>query len=190
VLRQGGKGASPLPGGSVEINLGPAPIHANSRFGREAAVLLCMETGAVRACQRDTAWAMSEENAELFYKWNKAFNRRDLDALLALADPDIELLSRIAEVEGGGPYRGHDGVRSWWESLFSISPDYSAELEEVRDLGKVTLARVQNRGHGLGSDAPMGETSWDVIEWRHKKAIWWGIYRSEDEALEAAGLSA
>jgi hypothetical protein len=34
----------------------------------------------------------------------------------------------------------------------------------------------------------MGETSLDVIEWRHKKAIWWGIYRSEDEALEAAGL--
>jgi ketosteroid isomerase-like protein len=131
---------------------------------------------------------MSRENAELFYKWNSAFNRRDLDALLALADPDIELLSRIAEVEGGGPYRGHDGVRSWWESLFSISPDYSAELEEVRDLGKVTLARVHNRGHGLGSDAPMGETSWDVIEWRRKKAIWWGSYRSEDDALEAAGL--
>jgi hypothetical protein len=61
-------------------------------------------------------------------------------------------------------------------------------LEEVRDLGKVTLARVHNRGHGLGSDAPMGETSWDVIEWRHEKANWWGIYRSEDEALEAAGL--
>ena len=133
---------------------------------------------------------MSQENVELFYEGNKAFNRRDLDALLALADPDIEVLSRIAELEGGGPYRGHDGVRSWWESLFSIFPDYSAELEEVRDLGKVMLARVLNRGHGSGSDAPMGEAAWHVVEWRHKKAIWWGSYGSEADALRSRRAAA
>ena len=35
----------------------------------------------------------------------------------------------------------------------------------------------------------MDQTSWQVIEWRQKKAIWWGIFLSEAEALEAAGLS-
>ena len=131
---------------------------------------------------------MSEKNVESFYEGNKAFNRHDVDALLALTDPDIEFISRIAEIEGGGPYRGHDGIRRWLKSLLEISPDFSAEVEEVRDLGKMTLARVLNRGRGSGSDAPMDQTSWQVVEWRHKKAIWWGIYRSEGEALEAAGL--
>ena len=46
---------------------------------------------------------MSKENVELFYEANDAFNRRDLDALLALADPDIEWFPRIAELEAGAP---------------------------------------------------------------------------------------
>lgn len=129
------------------------------------------------------------ENVDLHYLGNDAFNRRDIDALLALADPDIELFSRIREMEGGGgPYRGPDGVQSWLETLLDIAPDFSAEIEDIRDLGEVTVARVRNRGHGLGSDAPMDQTSWQVIEWRHRKAIRWHIVLSEAEALEAAGL--
>ena len=131
---------------------------------------------------------MSQENGNLFSLGNDAFNRRDIDALLALCDPDVELLSRVAEMEGGGPYRGHDGIRSWYESLLSISPDFSAELEEVRDLEDITLARVRNRGRGMGSDAPMDQTTWQVVKWQEGKGIWWGIFLNEAEALKAAGL--
>lgn len=42
--------------------------------------------------------------------------------------------------------------------------------------------------HGLGSNAPMKQTNWDVTEWRDKKAIWWRTFRTEAEALEAVGL--
>ena len=34
----------------------------------------------------------------------------------------------------------------------------------------------------------MDQTSWQVIEWHQKKAIWWCIVLSEAEALQAAGL--
>lgn len=88
---------------------------------------------------------------ELTYEANDAFNRRDLDALLALADPDIEVFPLIARLEGGGPYRGHDGVRRWWESWLAVAPDFSTEVEEVRDLGDVTVARFRVRGHGIRS---------------------------------------
>lgn len=93
----------------------------------------------------------------------------------------------MLELEGGGLYRGHDGVRSWWESLFDIFADFSGESEEVRDLGDVTVARVRLRGHVMESDAPIEQTSWHVVEWRHKRNVWWRICRSEAEALEAAG---
>jgi ketosteroid isomerase-like protein len=146
---------------------------------------------------------MSQETVELMYEANDAFNRRDLDALLALSDPDVEFIPdallalldpevefipRIVQVEGGVPYRGYDGVRSWWENLLGVSPDFSSEIDEVRDLGDVTVARVRLRGHGIESGATMEQTSWQVVEWRYKKAIWWRIFRSEAEALEAAGL--
>ena len=131
---------------------------------------------------------MSQGNVELQYRAADAFNRRDIDAFLALCDPDGEFTTRVSELEGGGPYRGHDGVRSWLEDLLGISPDFSVEIEEVLDLGAVTIARQRHRGHGMGSDAPMEQTAWIVTEWRDSKAIWWRVYQSEAEALEAAGL--
>jgi len=131
---------------------------------------------------------MSQENVELTYLASDAFNRRDLEALLALADPDVEAYPRIVELEGGGPYRGHDGLRNWWKDVFDIIPDLTHEIEEVRDIADVTVARIRQRGRGAGSDAPMVQTQWIVTKWRDKKAIWWRILLSEKEALEAAGL--
>ncbi len=132
---------------------------------------------------------MSGENVELVHRAVDAFNRRDLDAFLELCDPDMEFFSRILELEGGSPYHGHEGIRSWWEGLLGVSPDFSTEIDEVRDLGDVTVARYRLRGHGKGSGASMEHTSWQVTEWRNKKAIWWRVFVSEAEALEAAGLS-
>ena len=129
------------------------------------------------------------ENVELARRAFDAFNRRDLDGFLALADPDAEFHSRIAELEGGEPYRGHEGIRSWWESLFAISPDFVSEIDEIRDAGDVTISRVRQRGRGTESDAPMEQTQWVVTRWHDGKSIWSRVLLSEAEALEAAGLA-
>jgi len=115
---------------------------------------------------------MSQENVELVYRLNDAFKRRDLDAYLALCDPEVEYYSRFGELEGGGPYRGHEGVRSWWEKLLAFSPDFRTEIEAVQALGNVTVARVRQRAQGVGSDAPVAQTQWIVTRWRNGKAVW------------------
>ncbi len=131
---------------------------------------------------------MSEENVELAHRAADAFNRRDLDAFLALFDPDVEFNSRIVQLEGGGPFRGHDGIRGWWEDLFGVFPDFSTEIEEIRVLGDTTITRVHLRGQGIESDAPTEQTQWIVSVWRQNKAISWRACDSKVEALEAAGL--
>jgi ketosteroid isomerase-like protein len=132
---------------------------------------------------------MSQENVDLLYRACEALNRRDLDAMLALQDPDVEFTPLLLEVEGGGSYRKLEGVRIWWNDLLGVFPDYRIEVDEVRDLGSVTVARVRGRGHGVESNAFSEATFWQVTEWRHKKAIWWHNFQNEAEALEAAGLS-
>ncbi len=132
---------------------------------------------------------MSEENVELYSRAHAAFNRRDLDAFLALCDPDVEFASGLLELEGGGPYRGHDGVRSWWQNLLSVFPDFGTDIDEVRDFGDLTVARLRLHGQGMKSDAPTEGRQWQVAEWRQKKCIRWRVFVSEAEALEAAGLS-
>jgi ketosteroid isomerase-like protein len=131
---------------------------------------------------------MSQENVELSYKANDAFNRRDLDSLLAFADPDIEWSPRIVELEGERTFRGHDGVRRWWEEWLALFPDFAGEVEEVRDRGDVTVARVRLRGHGVASGAGMEQTIWQFAEWRQGKCVRYRTFETEAEALEAAGL--
>ena len=132
---------------------------------------------------------MTQENVEQQYRAADAFSRRDLAAFLAICDPEIELVSRHLELDGSGHLRGHAAVRRWWETLLSVYPDFTSEIEEVRDLGDVTVARQRFRGQGIQSDALIEQMQWFVTQWRNGKAIWWRTFQSEAEALEAAGLS-
>jgi len=130
---------------------------------------------------------MSQENVELHYQSVDAVNRRDLDAFLGLSDDDVEVVSRIVAVEGG--LRGHEGVRRWWEEWFAAFPDYKIEIDEVRDLGAVTVAAMRAVAHGAGSEVPLEDTTWLAIRWRKGKAVWWQVLYTREEALEAVGLS-
>jgi ketosteroid isomerase-like protein len=138
--------------------------------------------------QRDTGRAMSQENVELTYGALDAFSRGDFDALLAMFYEDVEVFSRLAPL-GDGSYRGHDGVRSWWQNLHDAFPDLALEVLEVRDLGDVTLGAVRFHGHGRQSGAPIDETFWQVAHWRDGNVIRYSSHNSEAEALEAVGLS-
>ena len=130
---------------------------------------------------------MSEENVELHFRANDAFNRRDMDALLAFMDTDVEFVSRLVPMEGH--YHGHDGIRRWWDDLLDTLPDFAIEVVEVRDPGDLTVATVRTRGHGAGSDILLDETVWQVARWRRGKCVWWRNFHARGDALEAAGLS-
>jgi ketosteroid isomerase-like protein len=128
---------------------------------------------------------MSEENVTAAYRVYDAFNRRDLDAVLELADDEVEVETRLVAMEGG--YHGHDGVRRWWRDFLDVFPDYIVEVVEVQDLGDVTLGHLRGRGHGTASATPVVETYWQPIRWREGRCVWWRNLPTEAEALEAAG---
>jgi ketosteroid isomerase-like protein len=131
---------------------------------------------------------MSQENVELVYRAIDTFNRRDLRAFLELMDLDVEFTPYERAIEGLGPYRGHEGVRTWWEESFAALPDLNAELIEVRDLGDITFSRGRLSGTGAASGASFERTLWMANEWRDRKQVWWHAFESEAEALEAVEL--
>jgi ketosteroid isomerase-like protein len=129
---------------------------------------------------------VSQENVELPNRVYDALNRRDLDGLLDLMDAEVEFMPILVDVEGG--YRGHAGVRHWWESMFDTVPDFAAKVDGVRDLGALTLATVRPGGHGSTSGAPVEQRLSQVIHWHNAKAVRLESFRSEAEALKAVGL--
>jgi ketosteroid isomerase-like protein len=126
---------------------------------------------------------MPQENGELYRRAAQAYNDDDLDAFLALMDPDVDAIPRVAPMEGG--YRGHDGMRRFWGNLHDTFPDFHTVVVEVRELGHLTLAELRNRGRGVGSDIPVEQRSWHVAKWRDQRIIRWRAYGTAAEALEA-----
>ncbi len=101
---------------------------------------------------------MSRENLDLALLMYEAFDRRDLDGMLALMHDEVEIEPRLGALEGD--YRGHEGVRRWWSDLLDVLPDYAAEVDELDDLGDMTLGQIRGTAHGATSSTPVVETWW------------------------------
>ncbi len=129
---------------------------------------------------------MSQENVELYHRSVEAFNQRDWDLFVALIDVEVEVESRLVAMEG--TYHGHEGLRRWWGAFLGAFPDYAIEIEEVRDLGDMTLAHIRGRGHVAGSATPLIDSFWEALKWRDGKCVWWRNCSTEADALDAAGL--
>jgi ketosteroid isomerase-like protein len=114
-----------------------------------------------------------------------ALNSGDLEAFLALTAEDVEFTSMVAEAEGT-TFRGHDGVRAWWETVRGAFEDVRWDLLDIRGSGDRGVLHFRMTGT-LGS-VPVEQTMWQATALRDGKVIWWAFFRSEREALEAIGL--
>jgi ketosteroid isomerase-like protein len=131
---------------------------------------------------------MSEENVEIVQRAFDAIRRRDIEALLALYDADIEFLPLTGtRVESGG-YAGHAGVRSYFEEVAEVWEEMRPYADTTRPVGDHVLVMggcaVRGIGSGALSDDPM---AW-VITLDDGKIVRHRGYRSADEALEALEL--
>lgn len=134
---------------------------------------------------------MSEANVVLFKRGVEAGNRFDVEALLELADPEVEWHAAIQVMLGGsaGVYRGHDGVRDWFKDLRVTLDELRVDLPDIRDLGDrvVALGQIRTRGRESGAvtESPVGY----VVDFRNGKLLRIRSYLDPAKALEAAGLS-
>jgi len=117
----------------------------------------------------------------------EAWNGRDLDGLLEVCHPSIELVPLIAHADGGMPLRGHKGVRRWWREAEEVFEDRRLEVSEVREHeGWLLLSGV---GHNTGreSRAPVDWPFVQALRFREGRIAQWRFFASEEEALEFLG---
>jgi ketosteroid isomerase-like protein len=128
---------------------------------------------------------MSPRGEDLVRQLYRAFMDRDQDRFLELLDPEVEVVPILGSELAGTTYRGHDGVRDWWEHFFAIFRNFDVEVDEVRDLGDRVIAKsrfISEAGEGTGHPQL---AVWTVSELRGDKIATWQTFRTEAEALEA-----
>ena len=132
---------------------------------------------------------MSQENVETLRDGFDALNRGDADAIAALSDHDVELISVLSAVEERA-YRGKDSWGTYLRLMNETWSEWRFEDVEIFEVDEETAAAVYRVvGRGKRSGAPVEHPIGATVRFRNAKL--WRIrnYLDPREALEAVGLS-
>ena len=114
-----------------------------------------------------------------------AFMARDLDGILELADPRIELRSLLTEAERP-LYHGHEGVRDWFDAVFGVFPDWRPQPRPASyDEDGAVVVGLDVTATGAESGVPIDQTYWLGARVEAGKITFFGFFRTEPDALEA-----
>jgi len=121
---------------------------------------------------------------EVVHRQLEAVNRRDFDALLPYAAPNVVY---DTSPSGFGVYVGVAAIREFIEGYWKTFEDLRLELEEVVDLGNgVTFAVNRHDARVVGSAAPIQAREAQVTEWNDGLVVRITVYIDIDEARAAA----
>jgi ketosteroid isomerase-like protein len=132
---------------------------------------------------------VSEQNVELHRRTVEAFNTRDIEAMIACFDRDIEYHPVLSAVGGVTAYHGHDGLRNWFGQLDDAWEELQIEPEAYFDLGEQTLLFYVLRGRGRHSGAEVAMQGSHVCRWRDGLGVYSKQYSQREDALSDLGIS-
>ena len=135
---------------------------------------------------------MSQENVEVVRRIYEAYNRGDIEGMLALADPPPEfefvpsgvLIPDLSRVQ-----RGPEGLRRLAEVFSGEFDALQMEIQELIDAGDQVYSSFTLQGRGKQSGVETTFDGWLVWTVRDGRIARLLGFTDRDPALEAAGLS-
>jgi ketosteroid isomerase-like protein len=131
---------------------------------------------------------MSQENVENLRLAYEAFSSGDIGRILAFAHPEFEAVVPPELSAEPDTYRGHDGIRRYFQSFEDAMDDIRFQPEQLWDAGESVVALVRLTAKGRQTGIPVEQRIaqvWTVLD---GKAVALRTYPSLSEALNVAGL--
>lgn len=147
---------------------------------------------AARAAERlllDNWQAMTDENVELVRQVLDAFNSGDIELIVAFTHPDFQ--ADVPPTLSAEPdtYRGHEGVRRYWESFQDAMDEIRFEPKRFWVAGEVVVVVMHITAKGRRTGIAVEQRTvgvWTICE---GKALRIRAYASLSEALGSVGLT-
>jgi uncharacterized protein len=133
---------------------------------------------------------MSRADIERARRGYEALAARDMEAVLELIDPDVEV-----EIHTGRPdlpetpLHGHAGFLENLNQLTEVFDEIQVEPEEFVEAGEHLVVVIHTSGRGRSSGITIENRVAHVLTLRDGKAIRFRVYGSKEEALAAIDAS-
>lgn len=132
---------------------------------------------------------MPREDIEVVEQLVDAFNSGDIDGILALTHADFEVevppeLSAEPDV-----YRGHAGMRRYWESFHDALDDVRFQVEGFWEADGAVVVAMRVTAKGRRTAIAIEQRNGGVWRTSERKALQANIFASLADALDSVGLS-
>jgi ketosteroid isomerase-like protein len=114
-----------------------------------------------------------------------AWSRRDLDAFVAVFSEDVELRPVLGRGLGSTTYRGHRGLRRWYEEANEEWEELTVDPYEFHESGNHLVIFLRAIGRGRGSQVPVEAEIVHLAEFRDGKFTRLYGFSDREEALRA-----
>jgi uncharacterized protein len=132
---------------------------------------------------------VSAADVETVRQGIEAYNRSDVEGLVALSDPDVRMVPIRALLEGG-EYRGHDGVRKFIADMDEDWSEREVLIDEIRDLDGRVLVLGNFRAVGRASGSEVRQPLAWLSEIRDGRLVKMQAFTDQAAALAEVGLDA
>ena len=131
---------------------------------------------------------MPQQNVEIVQRLIETWGRGDYSAALDSIDPEVEVNVAL-RTRLDGTYRGHAGLAEMLGAFWAEFEAQRIEIEEAMAAGRSLSLGCASMGEVSRSGLEIDEPAWHVWSLREGKAVRWRLFRTKQQALEAAGLS-
>ena len=130
---------------------------------------------------------MPGENIDIVKDGFEAFNDGGVDGILPFVHPDFEATTPPELASEPDTYRGHDGVRRWFDSFYEVMDGIRWDAHRFHEVGDRVVVEFTLRARGKTTGLDFGQDAVMVWELRDGKAIGLQLFPTLGEAMVAAG---
>jgi ketosteroid isomerase-like protein len=125
------------------------------------------------------------ENVEIVKRAFAAFKQGGVEALLGFVHEDFEATTPPGLATEPDTYRGHEGVRRYFDSFYEAMDDVRWESHSFREAGDRVVVEFTLYARGKSTGLEFGQPAVQVWELRDGKGIGLELYPTLEEALAA-----
>lgn len=128
---------------------------------------------------------VSRENLEIVQRGFEAFNERGVEGILPFIHPEFEATTPPNLASEPDTYRGHDGIRRWFDSFDEVMDQIRWDANDFQQVGDRVVVEFTLRARGKTTGLDFGQDAVMVWSLRDGRAIRVELFESMDEALRA-----